>query len=131
MSALVCFTTPHGALALSVGVARGVIDHAGVIPLPEPVPGIAGLLRPEREALPVLDVLGAAGRHVLLLSVAGRRFGLIAGEVTHVLRLGELTIGPPPDGPSGTLIAGTLRTVDGTVLVVDEHALVARLDSHV
>ncbi|WP_354698107.1 hypothetical protein DSM112329_03772 [Paraconexibacter sp. AEG42_29] len=129
MSALVCFTSPHGLLALPVAVVRGVVDHLDVVPLPAPAPvGVAGLLRPGREALPVLDVLGTDGRHLLLLSVGGRRFGLIAGEVTHVQKPAAGALGPSPAGPAGALIAGTLRTADGTVLVVDEHALAARLD---
>lgn len=126
MSAVVCFRTGYGTFGLPVAVVRGVIDHAGVVPLPEPRPGVAGLLRPEREALPVLDVLGADGRHLLLLLVAGRRFALVAGEVTGVRRDGEAAP-PPADGTLGPLLSGALRTAGGTVLLVDPAALAGRL----
>lgn len=127
MSAVVCFTTEHGTLGLPVSAVRGVVDRVELAPMPAPRPGVAGLLRPDREALPVLDVFGD-GVHLLLLLVAGRRFGLIAGEVTGVVRTPEDAPEPMGAAAYGDLIAGTVRGDGQTILLVDEHALLSRLD---
>lgn len=128
MSAHVCFRSPHGLLAVPVARTRGVVDHEPLTPLPVARLGVAGVLRPEQEALVVLDVLGAGGAHILLLDEGGRRFGLLVEEVTDVLRISDETLSGPPPGQQEALLVATARTAAGTILLVDVAALARRLD---
>ena len=129
MTTLVRFRTPAGEYALPVERVTEVRSSAGISPLPEPRPGVAGLLRRGDDVLTVLAVLGDAGDHVVLLEEEGLTFGLLVTEVLGVRTVAEDDIGPPPTGQDGTMVSGVVVGEDGLVLLLDSVALRARLVS--
>lgn len=129
MTTLVRFRVPAGEYALPVERVTEVRSSAGISPLPEPRPGVAGLLRRGDEVLTVLSVLGEVGDHVILLDEAGLTFGLLVTEVLGVRAVEEGDIGPPPPGQDGTMVSGVVVGEDGLVLLLDAVALRGRLAS--
>jgi chemotaxis signal transduction protein len=127
VKALVCFTSAHGPMAAPVEAVRAVLEHEELTPLPSARPGVAGILRPETDALPVLDVLAPPGEHVLVLEAGGLRFGLCVTAVTDVIRVDDSAARPAPAGQDEPLVRGLVRTGDGNVQLVDLDGLAARL----
>jgi len=119
---LVRFRTPVGAYALPVESVREVRPSAGLRSLPDPMPGVAGLLDWEGEALTVLSVLGE-GKQLLVLDGGPRCFALLVDEVVEVAQRSEREIGPAPAGGSSTYVTGVMRSEGGLVLVLDADRL--------
>jgi chemotaxis signal transduction protein len=128
MRTIVRFRTSEGDYAVPVEEVSEVQSAAGLTPLPAPRPGVAGLMRRGDDALPVLTVLGALGRHVVVIDKGARSFGLLVEEVTGVQQIDEARIGDPPPGQVRDLVAGVLNEDGGLVLLLDVDALAGRLD---
>lgn len=129
MSGFVHFRAGGTDYAIDVEATRRVLAPDGLEPAPDPVPGVAGLLRKGSFTYPVLDLLGAAGAaRVLEVEAAGRRFGLAADEVVAVLPAERVAVGPPPAGQHG-LVAGVATAGDLCLMLLDATELAARLDS--
>jgi chemotaxis signal transduction protein len=125
---LVRFRTDRGLFAVAVDETRGVYAATGIMPLPEPRAGVAGVVARPEGPLTVLSALGAGDRHVLVLDVADRRFGLLVEEVTGLQRVEESDIGPPPDGQESSVVVGVVTVAGEMVLLVDAAALARRLE---
>jgi chemotaxis signal transduction protein len=125
---LVCFDAGDASYAVPVEDTRGVERAEGLRPLPAPLPGVAGLLRPEEEALPVLDPFAAdPNGHVLVLQPAAERFGLLVERVTGVVRVDDAAVGPPPAGQADALVGGVVRSPLARALLLDADVLSRRL----
>lgn len=131
MKGYVLFRSGSARYAVRVSETRRVVPAAGLEPLPAPRPGVAGLLRGEGEPLPVLEGLHPDTGQVLELDAGGRRFGLLVGEVTGVLRESAGELGPPPGGQQDAVIAGTVhdRPDGAPALLLDATVLGRRLGS--
>jgi chemotaxis signal transduction protein len=127
MTTVVRFRVPTGEYALPVEHVVEVRSSGGITPLPEPRPGIVGLLRQDDDALTVLSILGEPGDHVIVIDEGGVTFGLLVEEVTRVHAVADDQIGPPPPGQDGTMVSGVLVGEDGLVLLLDCVALRGRL----
>ena len=133
LAGVVCFRAGGGSWAVDVASTRRVRPAASLVALPDPLPGVVGLLEePDAPPLPVLDLAGTAtekptAQHVLELEAGGRRFGLLATEVTGVLRDERARVGPPPDGQDEPTVCGTVALEEGTALLIDPEALALRL----
>lgn len=123
MRSLVQFRTAQGQFAVPVEVAREVRPAKGLSPLPAPRPGVAGVLLERDEALTVIDVLGSGSRHILVLVVGDRAFGLLVDEVLGVTRVADDAVGPPPPGQTTGIVAGVVNLPSGAMLLVDPAAL--------
>ena len=128
MKTLVRFRTDRGLFAVPVDQTRAVYPAEGIVPLPEPRADVAGVLARPEGALTVLTVLGAGDRHILVLDIADRRFGLLVEEVTGLERVDEARIGPPPDGQASGVVVGVVAAGGEMVLLVDAVALARRLE---
>jgi chemotaxis signal transduction protein len=124
---IVRFRTPHGDYAVPVEEVSEVRSAAGLTPLPAPRPGVAGLMRSGDEALPVLTILAATGRHVVVIDRGARSFGLLVEEVTAVHEIDEASIGVSPSGQDRELVSGVLSDDDGLVLLLDVDAVAGKL----
>jgi len=125
---LVRFRTDRGLFAVPVDQTRAVYPAEGIVPLPEPRADVAGVLARPEGALTVLTALGAGDRHVLVLDIGDRRFGLLVEEVTGLEHVDEARIGPPPDGQASGVVVGVVAAAgDEMVLLVDAAALARRL----
>jgi purine-binding chemotaxis protein CheW len=87
---------------------RQVAAARGLLPLPDPRPGVAGLLYRDGGTVTVLSPLGAGGDgQVLVLDGDGSGVGLLVDEVVGIERVPEEPAGPPA-GQRSPLVAGVL-----------------------
>ena len=123
------FRAPAGEYGLPVEHVTEVRSAADLTPLPEPRPGVAGLMRRGDEAISVLSLLGEPGEHIIVIEDGGLTFGLLATEVTGVQAVADASIGPPPPGQDGATVSGVLAEDGGLVLLLDCASLRRRLSS--
>ena len=123
MTAMVRFRAGGTAYAVPVGNVRQVRPGDGVVHLPAARAGVAGLLRLDGAALPVLSVLGAGDERILVLEAGGGTFGLLVEDVSGVMDLDDGSLGPPPAGQAGALVTGVADMAGELVLVVDPAAI--------
>jgi chemotaxis signal transduction protein len=127
MKTIVRFRAPAGEYALPVEHVNEVRSSADLTALPEPRPGVAGLMRRGDDAITVLSVLGEPGDHIIVLEDGGLTFGLLVEEVTGVQEIQDAEIGPPPPGQDRATVSGVLAADEGLVLLLDCAALRGRL----
>lgn len=127
MTTIVRFRAPGGQFALPVDLVTEVRSAAELTPLPAPRPGVVGLMSHDDDALPVLSLLGAAGRHVLVVQDGTVTFGLLVEEVTGVHRIDDDEVGPPPPGQDRAVVAGVVNDEMGLVLLLDVAVLTGRV----
>lgn len=120
---MVRFRAGSGRYALPAQDVREVRTGDGVSILPGSRTGVAGLIKWDGVALPVLALFGPGRKRMLVVEAGGRRFGLLAEEVTGVVVVDERRLGPPPAGQDGELVAGVLDAGDDLVLVLDPVAI--------
>jgi chemotaxis signal transduction protein len=124
MRTLVRFQTPTGEWAVPIERVHEVRLTHGIIPLPVPRPGIAGILRRGDEVLTVCSLLGEATGHVLIVDGDGDQFGILAENASGILRVEDGEIAPPPSGQEVAVVSGIIHgDDDGTVLLLDLDAL--------
>jgi chemotaxis signal transduction protein len=93
--------------AVALERVQRVLGARDLLPLPDPRPGVAGLLHRDGDTVKVLSPLGAEGGQVLVLDGDGATVGLLVDEVVGIERVqGEA--GPPPAGQRSPLVAGVL-----------------------
>jgi len=124
---VVHFQTASGDYAADVDHVREVRTTAGMLPLPAPREGVAGILPADSEALTVLTVLGTGGKRVLVLDDDGRQFGLLVENVVRVIAVADDTIDGPPDGQETEVVSGVIRAAGGMILLLDVRALARTL----
>jgi chemotaxis signal transduction protein len=117
MGAVVRFRVADCAYAVAVESALAVRTATALVPLPQPLPGVTGLLTYEGAVLPVIAALGG-GRQVLVLESDRGMFGLLVDDVLGVGAVQADGRGPAPLGQGGHLVAGTARDADGGLLLL-------------
>ena len=127
MTTLVCFRADEAEFALPIESVREVRSCEALVPLPAPLPGVAGLLECDGNALAVLDAFGMGRqRQVLMLDHDGHRFGLLVEMVTRVVPI-DGPLDPPPHGQEHDCIAGVASIGGQLLFVLDIGALDMRL----
>lgn len=127
---LVSRVGPHR-IAISMGLAREVIQVRQLTRLPGSPDWVSGLLNLRGTVLTVIDLakrLGlssSGGLSVVVLEVDGRSLGVRVERVEGVVssedsRIDEVEEARQSDG----LVAGVVRLADGTALLLDAEALV-------
>jgi chemotaxis signal transduction protein len=94
--------------AVALDRVQRVLGARGLLPLPDPRPGVAGLLRRDGRTVTVVSPLGAGSGQVLVLAGDGTSIGLLVDEVVGIERVPEEAAGPPP-GQRSPLVAGVLE----------------------
>src|SRR5829696_4000375 len=94
--------------AVALERVQRVLGARGVLPLPDPRPGVAGLLHRDGRTVTVVSPLGGgqAGQ-VLVLDDGASSIGLLVDEVVGIERVQEEP-GAPPAGQRSPLVAGVL-----------------------
>ena len=128
MRSLVRFRTGDGDYAVAVEHTREVRTATGLVPLPAPAPGVAGLLSRDDAPLTVVSPLGAGRGQVLVLDAGGGPFGLLVEEVAGVVNVDDADVGPAPSGQDGGVVTGVVTLAGAMVLLVDAAAVGAPLE---
>ena len=126
MTTMVCFTAANADYCVPVQAARSVRRVAGMIPLPDPNPDVAGMI-PGDPPLTVISPLHGDRGHILIIQAGQKTFGLLVDLVTGLQRVDEADIGPAPEGQNSPLISGTLHDGDRLILVADPLAMAGQL----
>jgi chemotaxis signal transduction protein len=141
---IVSFRSGGRDYAVGIERVRRVLGATGLVPLPDPRPGVAGLLRHDGGTVTVLSALGAGHGQVLVLEDGGTAIGLLVDEVTGIGQVEDPAVGPPPAGQRSPLVAGVLDRAPerrgsegpedehgpaGLLLLLDVDALAGRLRS--
>jgi chemotaxis signal transduction protein len=121
MTTVVSFRSGGQDWAVALDRVQRVLAARGLLPFPDPRPGVAGLLYRDGDTVPVVSPLGAASGQVLVLDDNGTSIGLLVDEVVGIERVqGEA--GPPPAGQRSPLVAGVLAGTN-PLLLLDVAAL--------
>ena len=121
MTTVVSFRSGGQDWAVALDRVQRVLAARGLLPFPDPRPGVAGLLYRDGDTVPVVSPLGAASGQVLVLDDNGTSIGLLVDEVVGIERVqGEA--GPPPAGQRSPLVAGVLAGTS-PLLLLDVAAL--------
>ncbi len=121
MTTVVSFRSGGQDWAVALERVQRVLGARGLLPLPDPRPGVAGLLHRDGDTVTVVSPLGAGRGQVLVLDGDGATIGLLVDEVVGIERVAQEAAGPPP-GQRSPLVAGVL---EGTrpLLLLDVGAL--------
>lgn len=130
MTVLVRFRTAGGAYAVPVDHALEVRSAAGLVALPAPAPGVAGVIERQGVTVPVVCVLGGGHRHVVVVSDGDEAAGILADEVLGVSRPPEGSLGPPPPGQETPLVRSVVREDGAMTFVVDVPELLRHVRDH-
>ncbi|WP_249012056.1 chemotaxis protein CheW [Conexibacter sp. DBS9H8] len=114
MRAIVTFRAADTRYGIDVSAVSRVLERESIRPLPDPLPGVSGLVSLSGRSLPVLGLLAPAGAHLLILRSEGLDFGLLVDEVTGVLRMRASDLQAPPAGQAAPTV---LSTVADTLLL--------------
>jgi chemotaxis signal transduction protein len=123
---MVCFRAGPVAYCLPMADTRAVRTSAGITRLPDPRPGVAGMI-PGTPPITVLDSLSQDGTHILVIETPTGPFGLLVDQVTSLWKVADDKIGPVPEGQSRRLVSGTAERDGELLLIVDPQALAALL----
>ena len=121
MNKILRFRAESGCYALPVANVERVLRPVGLVSLPSPRPGVAGVLDADGELVTVLSLLGAECSYVLVLTAEGRRFGLLVDEVVGVAE-------PSCDDLTGAPQGQEREMVLGAVAVGEEREVTMMLD---
>jgi chemotaxis signal transduction protein len=121
MTTVVSFRSGGQDWAVALDRVQRVLAARGLLPFPDPRPGVAGLLYRDGDTVPVVSPLGAASGQVLVLDDNGTSIGLLVDEVIGIERVQGET-GPPPAGQRSPLVAGVLAGTN-PLLLLDVAAL--------
>lgn len=126
MNAVVIFRAGRHRYALPIAHVVAVAPLDGdPQPLPAPQPEVAGLVRVGEALLPVLTVLGASGRMLVVVEARDRRFALRVEDVLGIVRLATVdAIAPAPAGQAQPLVTGIVADA----LLLDAALLGDRID---
>jgi chemotaxis signal transduction protein len=107
MMTVVSFRAGGRDWAVAIDRVQQVLGARSLLPLPDPKPGVAGLLYRDGQTVTVVSPLDAARGQVLVLEGGGTTIGLLVDEVVGIERVQEEP-GAPPAGQRWPLVAGVL-----------------------
>ena len=127
------FSAGDGEFAVDVAHAVEVITADGIVPLPDPAPGVVGLVHRRDAAIPVLALLGTvpgSGRqHVLIVDRGGSLVGLLVDRVDAVMAIAGDRFRPAPPGQHVVVVEAVFIDAHGMVMVIDPRLLLAHRPS--
>jgi len=119
MASMVRFRAGSGTYVVALEHALEVRSRDSMRSLPDPAPGVEGVVEHDAVAVPVVRALGFGGRQVLMLREGTRSLGLLVDEVTGVVEVSTSDAMPAPSGQRAPLVAGTVRHGDELAFVLD------------
>jgi chemotaxis signal transduction protein len=108
MTTVVSFRSGGQDWAVPLDRVQRVVGGRGLLPLPDPRPGVAGLLHRDGHTVTVVSPLGGGQPgQVLVLDGGGTSIGLLVDEVVGIERVQEAGTAPPA-GQRSPLVAAVL-----------------------
>jgi chemotaxis signal transduction protein len=108
MTTVLSFRSGGQDWAVPIERVQRVLGARGLLPLPDPRPGVAGLLHRDGDTVTVVSPLGGGQPgQVLVLDGGGTSIGLLVDEVVGIERVHE-EAGAAPAGQRSPLVAGVL-----------------------
>jgi chemotaxis signal transduction protein len=108
MTTVVSFRSGGQDWAVPLDRVQRVVGGRGLLPLPDPRPGVAGLLHRDGHTVTVVSPLGGGQPgQVLVLDGGGTSIGLLVDEVVGIERVQEAG-GAPLPGQRSPLVAAVL-----------------------
>jgi chemotaxis signal transduction protein len=129
MRAVVCFDSAGSSYAIPVEQTRQIVLASNLVALPDPLPGVVGILPTDPTPLPVLALFGDAGGYIIVAHDGEQAFGLLVDDVLGLERAEDAMISTAPAGQRDELITGLIETPAGSRLLVDAVTLARRLQA--
>ena len=108
MTTVVSFRSGGQDWAVPLDRVQRVVGGRGLLPLPDPGPGVAGLLHRDGHTVTVVSPLGGGQPgQVLVLDGGGTGIGLLVDEVVGIEQVQEAGTAPPA-GQRSPLVAAVL-----------------------
>ena len=124
MSTMIRFSADGGRWLAAVDDVLGVQGSDGLRALPDPAPGIAGVIDRDGVAIPVVQTLSADGRHVLIVAHGDAVVGVLADEVSGVDDIDPDAIGDRPAGQSRPFVRAVHDGGSAVAYVLDAAEIV-------
>ena len=126
MTTVVAFRSGGQDWAVPLDRVQRVVGGRGLLPLPDPRPGVAGLLHRDGHTVTVVSPLGGGQPgQVLVLDGGDTSIGLVVDEAVGIERVREAP-GAPPAGQRPPLVAAVLPGAR-PLLLLDVASLTGRL----
>ncbi len=134
---IVTFSLAGEEYAFPIQEVQEIIRYAKPTEVPDVPPHVKGVIHLRSTVLPIIDLrtmlsLPAAATDeftkVIVLRLAGKRFGLIVDRIHEVLRVRKAEIQRPPalvERSGREEIAGIVRKGDQTIMVLNSNALLS------
>ncbi len=124
MSTMIRFSADGGRWLAAVDDVLGVQGADGLRALPDPAPGIAGVIDRDGTAVPVVQTLSSDGRHVLVVSHGDAIVGVLADEVSGVTDIDVDAIGARPAGQGRPFVRAVHDEGSAVAYVLDAAEIV-------
>jgi chemotaxis signal transduction protein len=127
------FSAGDGEFAVDVAHAVEVVTADRIVPLPDPAPGVVGLIHRREAAVPVLALFGTVpgvGRqHVLIVDRGGSWVGLLVDRVDEVTAIAGDRLRPAPAGQDIVVVEAVIVDGASMIMVIDPSTLLAHQSS--
>jgi purine-binding chemotaxis protein CheW len=124
---VVRFSAVEGEFAVDVTAAVEVMTADRIAPLPDPAPGVVGVVQRRGIAVPVIAMFGSRpgpdGRHVLIVDRGASLVGLLVGRVHAVTTVDARRLSPAPGGQHGALVEAVMVEPGGMIMLIDPRHL--------
>lgn len=136
---LACVTVAGGLYAVDIMRIKEIIRLPRLAPLPGALPFVEGVINLRGEVITVVDLRKRLGlpplehpeqARLLILSLPGRRIGLIVDEVREMITVAVRDLKPPPSGGavSSDHLLGLCLVAETPVLLLDIDSLLTLAD---
>ncbi|UCF97561.1 MAG: purine-binding chemotaxis protein CheW [Spirochaetaceae bacterium] len=117
--------------AVDIQKVREVINLCEITQLPKAPSFIKGIINLRGEVIPVTDLREKFGlphaeytalTNIIIVEIARKAVGVVVDSVSHVIRVGDNAIAPPPPligGLAGKYVNGVAKLQDRMIVVLD------------
>lgn len=127
---IVCFNVGKEEYGIEILKVQEILKLPEVTPLPKSAEYILGVIDLRGKVIPIIDLgvrfgiseKSAQNKRAIVVDIKGKRMGLAIDQVSHVVKLEQKDIEPPPPivkGISGRFIIGIGKVENKFVIILD------------
>jgi purine-binding chemotaxis protein CheW len=128
---IVCFKVGKEEYGIDILKVQEILKLPKVTKLPRSAEFIMGVIDLRGKVIPIIDLSKrfrieetaiGGGSRAIVIDIRGKRVGLAIDSVSHVVKVDNKDIEPPPPivkGISGRYIVGVAKLAEGFVIVLD------------